>query len=80
VRKKVLFFDVLTGNMLGFKGSGSSPVSPSDASCLKILIGACCCALATEFDDGDFLRFSMSASIELDFGKGLNLKLLCEDA
>lgn len=74
-------FDVLTGNKLWFKGlfkcTCGDPAN-SDASCL-ILIGGCCSALATEFA-GDFLRPSISASIELDFGKGLNLKLLCEDA
>lgn len=77
-------FAELTGNKLGFigfvlfKGSCCNP-PPSDASCL-ILIGCCCCALATEFNVGDFLRPSFSPSIEFDFGKGLNLKLLCEDA
>lgn len=70
---------VLTGNKLGFiallKSTCGDPAA-SDASCL-ILIW--CCELATEFD-GDFLRPSISASIEPDFGKGLNLRLLCVDA
>jgi hypothetical protein len=78
-KERVKSFDVLTGNKLGFIGllkcTCGNPAA-SDASCLILI---CCCGLATEFV-GDFLRPSISASIEPDFGKGLNLRLLCEDA